>query len=126
MLEFRAIRITLVGLCGLALLLALTPLCGRVSAEDNPLQAENAVTTTADSVGQEMTAERTINAAVGCSYRTHVQNVGWQGLSVTVSSVEPKDRVCGWRVSKSNWKMSAAMSGLNIPPMSKTLAGRIM
>ena len=80
MLEFRAIRITLVGLCGLALLLALTPLCGRVSAEDNPLQAENAVTTTADSVGQEMTAERTINAAVGCSYRTHVQNVGWQGF----------------------------------------------
>ena len=80
MLEFRAIRITLVGLCGLALLLALTPLCGRVSAEDNPLQAENAVTTTADSVGQEMTAERTINAAVGCSYRTHVQNIGWQGF----------------------------------------------
>ncbi|WP_373483658.1 D-alanyl-D-alanine carboxypeptidase family protein [Acetobacterium sp.] len=78
MLRLRAMKIVLVGLFGLVLLMALTPLISSVSAEDNPAQAENAVT--ADSVDRVMTSERTVNATVGCSYRTHVQNVGWQSF----------------------------------------------
>lgn len=78
MLRLRAIRITLIGLFGLVLLLAMTPLISRVSAEDNPTHTENAVTV--DSVERVMTLERTVNAMMGCSYRTHVQNVGWQNF----------------------------------------------
>ena len=80
MLKLKSMRITLVGLFCLALLLVTTPVFSSVRAEDNLPQAENAVTTTSDAVGQATTAERTVNATLGCSYRTHVQNVGWQSF----------------------------------------------
>lgn len=71
-------RITLIGLFGLVLLLAMMPHISRVSAEDNSTQTENAVT--ADSVERVATSERAVNAMMGCSYRTQVQNVGWQSF----------------------------------------------
>jgi uncharacterized protein YjdB len=80
MLRLRALRIVRVSLFCLALLLVMTPVFGSVKAEDNPAQVENAVKSTSDSVGQAMTAERTVNGTMDCSYRTHVQNVGWQSF----------------------------------------------
>jgi uncharacterized protein YjdB len=80
MLKLRSIRIVLVSLFGLALLMVMPPTFGSVKAEDNRTQAENVVNSSSDSVGQAMTSKRTANATMGCSYRTHVQNVGWQSF----------------------------------------------
>jgi len=79
MLKLRSIRIVRVGLFCLALLMVMTPIFGNVKAEDNPTSVENAVNSIPDSVGRTMASERTVSATtLGCSYRTHVQNVGWQ------------------------------------------------
>lgn len=80
MLKLRSIRIVSIGLCCLALLMGVTPIFGSVKAEDNLAPTENAVNTTADSVAQATNSEPAANATMGCSYRTHVQNVGWQSF----------------------------------------------
>jgi len=60
--------------------MGVTPIFGSVKAEDNLAPTENAVNTTADSVAQATNSEPAANATMGCSYRTHVQNVGWQSF----------------------------------------------
>lgn len=90
MIKLRSMRIVLVGLFCLALLMVMTPTFAIVKAEDNRAQVENDVNGSSDSVGQAMTSKRTANATMDCSYRTHVQNVGWQSFvsNGTISGTE--------------------------------------
>ena len=62
----------------MAFLLAISPVFSGVKAEDNQVEIENAVNTSANTVNQETISQSAVNSSLGCSYRTHVQNVGWQ------------------------------------------------
>jgi uncharacterized protein YjdB len=58
--------------------MGMTPLLSSVKAEDRTAHDENAINS--DSQGQATTSEPAASATIGCSYRTHVQNVGWQSF----------------------------------------------
>lgn len=79
-IKLKSSKIVSIGLCCLALLMGVTPIFGSVKAEDNLAPTEKAVNTTTDSVVQATNSEPAANATMGCSYRTHVQNVGWQSF----------------------------------------------
>ena len=79
-IKLKSSKIVSVGLVCLAILTVINPIFNRVIAEDNLASAENAVNTTTDSVAQAPNSEPAANATMGCSYRTHVQNVGWQSF----------------------------------------------
>ncbi|MBU4440807.1 MAG: D-alanyl-D-alanine carboxypeptidase family protein [Acetobacterium sp.] len=66
-----------VFLC-MAFLLVIGPAFSGVKAEDNQSGIENAVNTSSNTMNQETISQTVVNSSLGCSYRTHVQNVGWQ------------------------------------------------
>ncbi|MDP2842065.1 MAG: hypothetical protein Q8O06_00305, partial [Acetobacterium sp.] len=80
MIKLKSSKIVSVGLVCLAILTVINPIFNRVIAEDNLASAESAVNITTDSVAQTTNSEPAANATMGCSYRTHVQNVGWQSF----------------------------------------------
>ncbi|WP_052307047.1 D-alanyl-D-alanine carboxypeptidase family protein [Acetobacterium woodii] len=62
----------------MAFLMIISPVFNEVKAEGVSDQVENGIITSADSQNQDSSFENTAAPAMTCSYRTHVQNVGWQ------------------------------------------------